>query len=123
MALFLAEAGAVLGEQRLRATALGAIRLALEQAVTAGADGLHSGRPGIAYAATRVAGVLAADDVAEGAAALGTSWRPSTGPGVAEVMRGRAGTLLALLAVGEAGTAAALGDKLIARARRAPAGW
>jgi lantibiotic biosynthesis protein len=123
VALFLAEAGAVLGEPRLRATALGAIRLTLEQAGRAGDDGLYSGRLGIAYAATRVAGVLAADDVAAGAAALGASWRPGAGPGAADVMRGRAGTLLALLALGDAGTAAALGDELIAHARRAPAGW
>jgi lantibiotic modifying enzyme len=123
VALFLAEAGAALGEPRLRATALGAIRLALEHAHTAGDDGLYSGRPGIAYAATRVAAVLAAGDVAERAAQLGASWRPRARPGGADVMGGRAGTLLALLAMGDAGAAAVLGDELIACAHRAPTGW
>src|SRR5215218_4946807 len=70
VALFLAEAAVRLDEPRLRATALGAIRLALEQGGRVGGDGLYSGRPGIAYAATRVAGLLSAEDVAARAEAL-----------------------------------------------------
>ncbi len=123
VALFLAEAAARLDEPRLRATALGAIRLSLEQAGRLDADGLYAGRLGVAYAAVRAAALHGAEDVAAGAAELVDSWRPGRAGGD-DVVGGRAGSLLALVALAAPGRlAAALGDELIARARRGPEGW
>jgi lantibiotic biosynthesis protein len=123
VALFLAEAAVRLDEPGLRATALGAIRLALEQGGRAGADGLYSGRPGIAYAAGRVARLLSAEDVAASAEALIPAGRDGAErPWAADVMRGRAGTVVALVALGRPTAAAVLGDELIARAERRRAG-
>ena len=123
VALFLAEAAARLGEPRLRATALGAIRLSLEQAGRLETDGLYAGRLGVAYAAVRVAALHEAEDVAAGAAELVKSWRPDR-TGGDDVMGGRAGSVLGLVALAApARLAAALGDELIARAERGPEGW
>lgn len=123
VALFLAEAAARLGEPRLRATALGAMRLSLEQAGRLDADGLYAGRLGVAYAAVRVAALHEAADVAAGAAELVDSWRPGRAGGD-DVIGGRAGSVLALVALAAPGRlAAALGDELISRARRGPEGW
>ncbi|MEA2131730.1 MAG: lantibiotic biosynthesis protein, partial [Solirubrobacteraceae bacterium] len=57
-ALFLAEAAAALDDAGLREVARGALRHALHHARSAAGDGLHSGVPGIAYAAARVADAL-----------------------------------------------------------------
>src|SRR4051794_24398443 len=46
VALFLAEAAAAAGDDRLRTVARGALRHALHHAHGAGDDGLHSGVPG-----------------------------------------------------------------------------
>lgn len=123
VALFLAEAAARLDEPRLRAAALGAIRLSLEQAGRLEAGGLYAGRLGVAYAAVRVAALHEADDVAAGAAALVESWRPDPTAGD-DVMGGRAGSVVGLVALAAPdGVATALGDELIARARPGPDGW
>jgi lantibiotic modifying enzyme len=125
VALFLAEAAARLDEPRLRAAALGAIRLSLEQAGRIESDGLYAGRLGVAYAAARVAALHEAEDVAAGASALVRAWRRDAGPpGGDDVMGGRAGSVLALVALAAAeGLATRLGDELIARAERGPEGW
>ena len=78
VALFLAEAGARLDDDRLRATALGAIRLALDHAGRIDPElrtACTAGPIGIAYAAARVAGLLAAEDVRRGARELLAAWR------------------------------------------------
>ena len=134
VALFLAEAGARLGDHTLRATALGAIRLALDHADRTDPqvrDGLYSGSVGIAYAAARVAELLAAEDVHRRARELLLAWRRnSTRSPSSDLMSGCAGAVLGLVAAGpliaelwlvEAATR--LGDELIARANVTSAGW
>jgi lantibiotic modifying enzyme len=125
IALFLAEAAARLDEPRLRATALSAIRLSLEQAGRLGRDGLHAGRLGVAYAASRVAHLHESEDVAAGATALLRGFRRDARPFVSDdVISGRAGSVLGLLALAAPPQEAArLGAELIERAERAPAGW
>ena len=134
VALFLAEAGARLDDGRLRETALGAIRHALDHA---GAihpehrDGLYLGPIGVVYAAARVAELLGREDVRAGARTLLAAWRrdgarsPSS-----DVMSGCAGAVAGLVALTErleepwlVEAAAALGDVVIARAARRSAGW
>jgi lantibiotic modifying enzyme len=120
VALFLAEAAVQLDDERCRAPALGAIRLALEQAGRLG-NGLFAGRLGVAYAATRVAALLEIEEVAAGARGLLGHLPGSNG---SDVMSGLAGTLVGLAALDRLdGTALELGDELIARAHRDPDGW
>jgi lantibiotic biosynthesis protein len=126
VALFLAEAAARLDERRLCATALAAMRLAIEQAGRIGIDGLFAGRPGVAYAAARTAALHGDEDLATRAAALlRTRYRDAGRPGSDDVVGGRAGSLLAMLALParEEDLATRLGDELIARAQRGAAGW
>jgi lantibiotic modifying enzyme len=134
VALFLAEASARLGDHALRATALGAIRLALDHADRTDPnvrDGLYSGTVGIAYAAARVAGLLAAEDVHIRARELLLGWRRTgTRSPSSDLMAGCAGAVLGLVAAGPliaelslVDAAARLGDELIARADVTPAGW
>ena len=132
MALFLAEAGARLDDDRLRATALGAIRLALDHADRIDPqvrDGLYSGRIGVAYAAARVAGLLGAEDVHARARELLVAWRrDGTRSGSSDLMSGCSGAVLGLVAAERAGRRSRgsstrrreLGDELIARADAAP---
>jgi lantibiotic modifying enzyme len=134
VALFLAETGARLDDGGLRATALGAIRLALDYADRIDADvrdGLYAGPVGVAYAAARVAGLLAAEDVLTRARELLAAWRRvGTRSASSDVMSGCAGAVVGLVALSRLvdepwliDTATRLGDELIARAEVGPAGW
>jgi lantibiotic modifying enzyme len=130
VALFLAEAGATLGDARLAATALGAIRHAQDGADRA-ADGLHGGRLGIIHAAGRVAALLGAEDVAARARTQLRAWRSGEPrAGAPEVLAGRAGAVIGLLALDpvlgapwQLKAATAIGDTLIRSAERDAAGW
>jgi lantibiotic modifying enzyme len=128
VALFLAEAAVRLGDDQLRSTALGALRHAVDHAGRLG-DGLYAGRLGVAYAATRVAQLTAAD-VALVQRMLGEWRRDRAEPQALDVFSGAAGSVLGLLAVGKVldepwllERAIELGDVLVSRANRSPAGW
>jgi lantibiotic biosynthesis protein len=134
VALFLAEAGASLDDDRLRATALGAIRLALDRAGEIDPelrDGLYDGPIGVAYAAARVAELLAEEDVLAGACETLAAWRSGRARSVSsDVMSGCAGAILGLVALRRLvaqpwliDAAARLGDEVIARADAGTAGW
>ena len=128
VAIFLAEAAAALDDDRLRATAIGAIRHATTHADRVGTGGLHEGRLGIAYAAARVAACTGSEAAREDARVVVGGWREPGG--ALDVSDGAAGAALALLALagpleepGLLERAGALGDVLIARANRSAAGW
>jgi lantibiotic biosynthesis protein len=134
VALFLAEAGARLDDDRFRATALAAIGLALDLADPMDPeahDGLYTGPIGIVLAAARVAELQDADDVIARARTLLGVWsRDGTRSPSSDVMSGCSGTVLGLIALGElldepchVETATRLGDELIARAHARTAGW
>lgn len=134
VALFLAESGARLDDDRLRATALGAIRLALDDAGAIDADvrdGLYAGPVGIAYAAARVAALVGAEDVLARACELLAAWRrDGTRSGPSDVMSGCSGAVVGLVALSRVveepwivDTAARLGEELIARADAGREGW
>ena len=102
MAIFLAEAAAALDDDRLRATAIGAIRHATTHAERVRTDGLHEGRLGIAYAAARVAARTGSEAARDG--------RPR-----------RAARLAARAAVGAPDVSdGAAGDRARARGARGP---
>jgi lantibiotic modifying enzyme len=134
VALFLAEVAARLDDGDIRATALAAVRLALDNAdrLAPGVrDGLYAGPIGIAYAAARIAGLLGAEDALARARVLLTAWRdePTRSPS-SDVMTGCAGAVAGLAAlpgwVDEpwlVDAAVQIGDELIARANAGPAGW
>jgi lantibiotic biosynthesis protein len=134
VALFLAEAGARLDDAEIRATALGAIRLALDHADRLPSDvrdGFYGGPIGIAYAAARIAGLLEAEDVLTSARELLAVWgRDTTRSPSSDVMTGCAGAVAGLVALGGlvdepwlVDAAVDLGVELIARADRGPEGW
>ena len=130
VALFLAECARRL-DADVGATALGAIRHALRHADPS-IDGLYSGAPGIAWAATRVGDALDDDETRAGARrALGDWWRMrDPTPASCDLLAGVAGSLAGLVALSEAiddpwivDAAIALGEQLLARAERSDAGW
>jgi lantibiotic biosynthesis protein len=134
VALFLAEAGARLDDDRLRATALGAIRHALDHAGGIHPDhrdGLYLGPVGVAYAAERVAELLTAEEPLERARGLLAAWRRNgTRTASADVMSGSAGAVAGLLALNDrlddawlVEAAASRAEEVIAKAERGPAGW
>ena len=134
VALFLAEAGARLDDDRLRTTSEGAIRHALDHADRidpASRDGLYSGLIGIAYAAARAARLLRAEEVLARAHQVLATWRcRGIRSKSSDVMTGCAGAVRGLLALDQLieepwliDTATRLGDLLIARAEVGPAGW
>jgi lantibiotic modifying enzyme len=130
-ALFLAEAAAALDDAGLRKVAWGALRHALHHARSAGGDGLHSGVPGIAYAAARVADALGCEEALCGARELVGGWRGLRAAATAwDLIGGCAGTLCALVALSDVLEDASLlelgvtvGDELLAAAERTDAGW
>jgi lantibiotic modifying enzyme len=133
VALFLAEAGAKLGDDGLRAAALGAIRLSLDHTDRVDPqvrDGLYGGLIGIAYAAARVAGLLGAEDVHKRAGERLAAWRrDGNRSGFSDLMSGCAGAVVGLVALRRlvdepwlVDTASRLGDDLIARADVTAAG-
>lgn len=134
VALFLAEAGARLDDHRLRVTALGAIRLALDHADRLDPrvrDGLYAGPVGIAYAAARVATLLTVEDPLVRARQLLSGWRRGAGRSrSSDVMSGCAGAAVGLVALSPlikeqwvVYAAAGIGDELIGRADSRTAGW
>lgn len=132
VALFLAEAGVRLDDERLRATARGAIQLALDQVDridTPVQDGLYSGRLGVAYAGVRVAALLGAADVqARAFESIDAWWRDGRRSQSSDLMSGIAGAVVGLVTVGRlqpcmVARAVQLGDELIARAESTAQGW
>jgi lantibiotic biosynthesis protein len=134
VALFLAEAGTRLDDERMRVTALGAIRHALDHADRIEPevrDGLYAGVGGIAYAATHVGGLLDGEEVTARARALLRAWRRDrTRSASADVMSGCAGAVTGLVALTDAidepwllDAARSLGEELMARAEATSSGW
>jgi lantibiotic modifying enzyme len=131
VALFLAEAAAALGDARLGAIARGALRHALDHAERIDDDGQHTGPPGIAYAAARVAIVLECDFALRGAQDVLSAWWQRRGAATAwDVIGGCAGAVSALVALSdlvECPTvlefAVVAGDELTAAAERSDGGW
>jgi class II lanthipeptide synthase len=134
VALFLAEAGVRLNDDSLQTTALGGIRLALDQAGRIDPrfrDGLYGGPIGIVYAAARVAGLLEAEDVHASACEVLGAWRRNgMRSGFSDLMSGCSGAVVGLTALSRlvaeqwlVDAAAGLGDELIARANVSAAGW
>jgi lantibiotic modifying enzyme len=136
VALALAHVAASLDDAALRAAALGAIRHALRDAgriAPAVRDGLYAGTIGVAYAAWRVARLLRVEEAHAGARELLVGWRRERVRATAwDLATGSAGAVAGLLALAEpvgdtwlVEEAAALGDELVAAARRGRgrAGW
>lgn len=131
VALFLAEAAKVLADARLGKTALGALAHALEHAERIDGDGLHAGRPGIAYAAARVAIALNCELALRSARDVLTAWwQHRAAAREWDVIGGCAGAVSALLALSDLvddptflESAATVGDELIGAAERSDAGW
>jgi lantibiotic modifying enzyme len=130
VALFLAEAAAALGDERLGVTARGAIGHALDHAADTDSDGLHAGQPGIAYAAARVAIVLDSELALCGAGEVLRDWWAQRGVATEwDVIGGCAGAVSALVALSHLlgdstllHSAMIVGDELIAAAVRCDGG-
>jgi lantibiotic modifying enzyme len=131
VAVFLAEAACTLREERLRATALGAIRHALRHADRS-LSGLYGGTLGVAYAAARVGARLGDERAHHGAGELVRAWRRGrpAAPRGFDLMGGTAGTVAGLVALasmvedpGLVARAAAEGDALLACAETAGTAW
>ena len=134
VALFLAEAGARLEDDGLRVAGLGAVRHALDLAGRIGAeqrDGLYLGPIGVAYASARVAGILDSAPTLTAARELLRAWRRDAGRSPSsDVMSGCAGAVVGLVALADLveersllAEATRIGDELLTRASREPAGW
>jgi lantibiotic modifying enzyme len=130
VALFLAEAAVTLRDDRLRASALGAIRHALHHALPS-RDGLYGGAIGVAYAAARVGRLLEVETAARGAGELLRAWRRRRTPSSAfDMVDGGAGTVAGLVALASlveerwvVDAATRVGDALIAQAESPRSGW
>jgi lantibiotic biosynthesis protein len=134
VALFLAEAGSRLDDDRLRTTAVGAIRHALDHADRIPPelrDGLYQGPIGVAYAAARAAGLLDSEELVARARELLRAWRrDGTRSASTDVMSGCAGAVAGLVTLTElvqepwlVDAAASLGEEVMARAEATSAGW
>jgi len=133
VALFLAELHALTGDAGVARTALGAIRFALRDGAALAETnfGYHSGRVGIAYAATRTGELLGRPEFHAQAEDL---LRPLAGnesrDAGLDVIAGGGGAIPALLQLTRyvdaelaLGIARGLGDHLVATATREPEGW
>jgi lantibiotic modifying enzyme len=127
VAWFLARLARVTGDEPARRTALGAVEHSL--AVLGGGGesraGLHGGDLGALWAVAAVGGWLENPGIAERARELaGESSRRLSmeRSDRADVMSGRAGTALALVALGEQEALPAIGENLLAAAEPAPLG-
>ena len=110
VALFLAEAGSRLDDDRLRTTALGAIRHALDHAGRIHPelrDGLYHGPIGVVYAATRAAALLDSEELIERARDLLRVASDGTRSASTDVMSGCAGAWRALSPLAPVGRAVA----------------
>jgi len=129
IALFLAQLDAVTGSEATRRTARGAIAQALARADSVD-HGLYGGRPGIAYAAARCGSLLGDERLVMRGARLARARPSAPARACCDVVGATAGSIVALLALAArlddrrlVGRAAALGDALVAAARRGPDGW
>jgi lantibiotic modifying enzyme len=112
----------------MRRCALGAVRQALRAAMTRDARcGLYVGRAGVALAAARVGILLAEDELLEGARDIVAELSPVDYPSGGDLLDGIAGTIVALLVLGDelgdatlSHAAAGLGDRLIETAVKGP---
>ena len=94
-------------------------------------DGLYLGPIGVAYAAARVAGILDSAPTLTAARELLRAWRRDAGRSPSsDVMSGCAGAVVGLVALADLfeersllAEATRIGDELLARASREPAGW
>lgn len=120
-------------EPELRRAALGALGHALSRAEEIsgpGRLGAYGGRLGIAFAAARAGRVLDEPELVAGAAALVARLDYEAGPLAHDLLGGRAGGILALLALHELGVeeatparAVTLGEELVTGAERDRMGW
>lgn len=123
--LFLAQLSAVNGDAAVRRAAVGAMRhAAASQAMQ---DGFHGGRLGRTWAAVRAAALLDDEELRASARRLATGRRPPFGPDrCPDVVAGRAGAILALLALDDPAlvkAAATIGDELLSSATVTRHGW
>jgi lantibiotic biosynthesis protein len=118
--LFLAQLAVVTGDPSVRRTAVGAMRHAAESSAPA-RDGFHAGRLGIAWAAGLAATSLDKDEI-QGQDSAATAAGADRCP---DVVMGRAGALLALLALGDVPVehTAAIGEELLDQALITTHGW
>jgi lantibiotic modifying enzyme len=142
IALFLARLEAATGDAAVRDAALGALRHALRETEAIPADarlGLYDGALGIIWAALEAGRVLGSDEIVTSAARLASRLADDAlgdeRPSGHDLIAGRAGTIVGLLAVARGLTqdeplrrrlldaAAARGDELCAGAQRSTAGW
>lgn len=124
IAVFLGELARLTGEAEIRRTALGAMRQALsrvDDVSQEAAAGLYRGRAGVALAAARVGTATREPGLVEAAVRLAARVRPVEGQHAFDLVGGRAGAVVGLLAVrrltGERtllSLAEHLGDELIA---------
>ena len=132
--LFLAHLAAVTGETKVRSTAVAALRHAVTRASAlppARRRGFHTGSLGIAWAAARGAALLDEEELHSRARTLSIAARPLSGPDKCpDVVAGRAGSILALLALSNefdepalVEEALATGAELIALATITRHGW
>jgi lantibiotic modifying enzyme len=132
--LFLAQLAAVTAEADVRRTAVGALRHAVEHAASlppARRDGLHGGPLGVAWAAACAGALLDEEELhAGGHTALTQAGSPSGPDRCPDVATGIAGSILALVALGDVFAdrelirdAVDAGDELIRRARVTRHGW
>jgi lantibiotic biosynthesis protein len=120
-------------QPELRRAALGAFEHALARAAEVqgpGRLGLYAGQPGIALCLARGGAVLGEPPLVEGTAALLAALDYESEPLENDLISGRAGGIVALLALRRLGReevelerVAALGRDLIGAARREPEGW
>jgi lantibiotic modifying enzyme len=124
----------VTGDAAVRRTAIGAMHHAISRAPAVPPDrrdGFHAGSLGVAWAATRAAVLLGEAELRDGARRVLVAARPPSGPDRRpDVVPGRAGTIVALLALADALDDPALaeqaiagGEELIDRATVTPHGW
>lgn len=131
--LVLAELAAAGEDAELWRTALGALEQALERAGEVAPSsrlGAYGGQLGVALAAARAGSILGEPKLSERAGGIVAGLDYRTEPLENDLIAGRAGGILALLALQELGVEGAtleqareLGEDLLAAADRGPAGW
>lgn len=132
--LFLAQLAAVTGDAVVRRTAIGAVHHAISRVPAVPPDrrdGFHAGSLGVMWAATRAAVLLGEEELRHRARRVLAAAQPPSGPDRRpDVVPGRAGTIVALLALADAldepalaEQAVAAGDELIDHATITADGW